>query len=188
MANPFFEHPILNSPYEYPKRHWELDDQGQPTQQVIERWITIDTSRVALALACARIMGARYPYYLLADSRDGQLKEAEIMRSEPSSQPTHCDIRHGFVYERVPHITLKSIANNAEIDVIWEKWQTKLEPLREALNKELTRSWQEWEIPREAEDPWDTNAQELFYALKAEQARGESASSVKSAEWLRAIN
>jgi len=36
MANPFFEHPILNSPYEYPKRHWELDDQGQPTQQVIE--------------------------------------------------------------------------------------------------------------------------------------------------------
>ena len=42
------------------------------------RWITIDTSRVALALARARIMGARYPWYLLADSRDGQLKEAEI--------------------------------------------------------------------------------------------------------------
>src|SRR5439155_13773487 len=36
MANPFFEHPILNSPYDYPQRHWELDDQGQPTQQVIE--------------------------------------------------------------------------------------------------------------------------------------------------------
>src|SRR5688572_12718099 len=36
MANPFFEHPILNSPYEYPQRHWELDAQGQPTQQVIE--------------------------------------------------------------------------------------------------------------------------------------------------------
>ena len=42
------------------------------------RWITIDTSRVALALARARIMGARYPYYLLADSREGQLKEAEV--------------------------------------------------------------------------------------------------------------
>src|SRR3989442_977948 len=94
-------------------------------------------------------MGARYPYYLLADSRDGQLKEAEITRAAPSSQPTHGDIRQGFVYERVPHITLKSIANNTEIDVIWEQWQAKLEPLREALNKELQKSWQEWEIPQD---------------------------------------
>jgi adenine-specific DNA-methyltransferase len=113
------------------------------------RWITIDTSRVALALARARIMGARYPYYLLADSPEGQLNEAEVTRSAPSSQPTRGDIRQGFVYERVPHITLKSIANNAEIDVIWEQWQAKLEPLREALNKELQKSWQEWEIPRD---------------------------------------
>lgn len=36
MSNPFFDHPILNSPYEYPKRHWELDKTGQPTQQVSE--------------------------------------------------------------------------------------------------------------------------------------------------------
>ena len=64
-------------------------------------WITIDTSRVAMALACARIMGARYPYYLLADSPEGQLKEAEILRSARSSQPTRGDIRQGFVYERV---------------------------------------------------------------------------------------
>ena len=98
------------------------------------RWITIDTSRVALALARARIMGARYPFYLLADSRDGQLKEAEVTRTAPSSQPVHGNIRHGFVYERVPHITLESIANNAEIDVIWDKWQQTLEPLREKLN------------------------------------------------------
>jgi adenine-specific DNA-methyltransferase len=104
------------------------------------RWITIDTSRVALALARARIMGARYPYYLLADSREGQLKEAEITRTAPSSQATHGNIRHGFVYERVPHITLKSIANNAEIDVIWEKWQATLEPLREKLNAALGRT------------------------------------------------
>src|SRR5690606_38357303 len=62
------------------------------------RWITIDTSRVALALARARIMGARYPYYLLADSREGQIKEAEITRTAPSSQPVHGDIRHGFAY------------------------------------------------------------------------------------------
>jgi len=118
------------------------------------RWITIDTSRVALALARARIMGARYPFYLLADSRDGQVKEAEVTRTAPSSQPVHGNIRHGFVYERVPHITLKSIANNTEIDVIWEQWQAKLEPLREKLNAALKRTWQEWEIPREADAQW----------------------------------
>ncbi len=125
------------------------------------RWITIDTSRVALALARARIMGARYPYYLLADSREGQLKEAEITRSAPSSQPTWGNIAHGFVYERVPHITLKSIANNAEIDVIWDKFQTVLEPLREALNKALGKPWQEWEIPREADAKWSEAAIKL---------------------------
>ena len=114
------------------------------------RWITIDTSRVALALARARIMGARYPFYLLADSREGQLKEAEVTRTAPSSQPVQGNIRHGFVYERVPHITLKSIANNAEIDVIWDQWQAKPEPLREKLNAALKQTWQEWEIPREA--------------------------------------
>jgi len=47
------------------------------------RWITIDTSRVALALARARIMGARYPYYLLADSPKGQHKEADVSRTPP---------------------------------------------------------------------------------------------------------
>ena len=125
------------------------------------RWITIDTSRVALALARARIMGARYPYYLLADSREGLLKEAEVTRSAPSMQPTHGNIRHGFVYERVPHITLKSIANNAEIDVIWDKWQEKLEPLREQLNVALKKSWQEWEIPREAGKDWSDAAKKL---------------------------
>ncbi|MBV5285230.1 MAG: site-specific DNA-methyltransferase [Methyloversatilis discipulorum] len=125
------------------------------------RWITIDTSRVALALARARIMGARYPYYLLADTREGQLKEAEVTRSAPSSQPTHGNIRHGFVYERVPHITLKSIANNAEIDVIWDAWQQTLEPLREQLNTALKQCWQEWEIPREVGKDWPDAAKKL---------------------------
>uniref|UniRef100_UPI002FFA772F DNA methyltransferase n=1 Tax=Sedimenticola hydrogenitrophicus TaxID=2967975 RepID=UPI002FFA772F len=115
------------------------------------RWITVDTSRVALALARARIMGARYPFYLLADSRDGQLKEAELTRGAPSSAPTRGNIAHGFVYERVPHITLKSIANNAEIDVIWEKYQDLLESLRQKLNDEENKNWQEWEIPRSDE-------------------------------------
>jgi len=101
------------------------------------RWITIDTSRVALALARARIMGARYPFYLLADSREGQEKEGEVTRTAPSTQPVHGNIRHGFVYERVPHITLKSIANNAEIDVIWENHQPIVEQALAALNRAL---------------------------------------------------
>ena len=131
------------------------------------RWITIDTSRVALALARARIMGARYPFYLLADSPEGQRKEGEITKTIPSEQATHGDIRHGFVYERVPHITLKSIANNAEIDVIWEQWQKTLEPLREQLNNALKKSWQEWEIPREPDKHWPQATQSLHTKWRA---------------------
>ncbi|MBU2091335.1 MAG: site-specific DNA-methyltransferase, partial [Alphaproteobacteria bacterium] len=101
------------------------------------RWITIDTSRVAIALARSRLMGARYPYYLLADSPEGQRKEAEVTRSTPRTAPTRGDIRQGFVYERVPHITLKSIANNTEIDAIWERLQPEVEAARAALNAAL---------------------------------------------------
>jgi adenine-specific DNA-methyltransferase len=125
------------------------------------RWITIDTSRVALALARARIMGARYPYYLLADSHEGQLAEAQITRTLPSTKPVSQNIRHGFVYERVPHITLKSIANNAEIDVIWDQWEAKLVLLRESLNASLKKDWQDWEIPREVGSSWPSEAQKL---------------------------
>ena len=124
------------------------------------RWITIDTSRVALALARARIMGARYPYYLMTDSPEGQAKEAELNGRGPSTAPTFNNIRLGFVYERVPHITLKSIANNAEIDVIYEKWQRTLEPLRATLNAQLGEQWEEWEIPREAGTAWSTKARD----------------------------
>jgi adenine-specific DNA-methyltransferase len=122
------------------------------------RWITIDTSRVALALARVRLMGARYPFYLLADSDQGKLKEAELTRSLPNRDPVTNNIRHGLVYERVPHITLKSIANNTEIDTFWEKWQSTLEPLREKLNTALGEAWQEWEIPREAQPTWSDEA------------------------------
>lgn len=106
-------------------------------------------------------MGARYPFYLLADSRDGQAKEAEVRRTAPSSKPVHETIRFGFVYERVPHIMLSSIANNAEIDVIWEQWQTKFEPLREKLNAALKKQWQEWEIPRESDKAWPEPAKKM---------------------------
>ena len=152
------------------------------------RWITIDTSRVALALARARIMGARYPFYLLADSKDGQVKEGDITHSVPSIKPTHHNIRHGFVYERVPHITLKSIANNAEIDVIWDKYQQTLEPLRSELNKLLKRKYEEWEIPREAEDPWPTNAASLFQKIREEQTLKDDARPNKLKELLTELN
>ena len=128
------------------------------------RWITIDTSRVALALARARIMGARYPYYILADSKEGQLKEAEISRRAPSEMPTYGNVRQGFVYERVPHVTLRDIANNAEIDVIWETAQEELEPLRKKLNRALDTAWEEWEIPRDTEEAWAKEARELHSA------------------------
>jgi adenine-specific DNA-methyltransferase len=150
------------------------------------RWITIDTSRVALALARARIMGARYPFYLLADSRDGQLREAEVTRSAPSSQPVHGNIRHGFVYERVPHITLKSIANNAEIDVIWDNWQAKLEPLRVKLNSALKKSWEEWEIPREPDAKWPDAARKLhtdWWTARIDRQKEIDASIAAKAEY-----
>ena len=147
------------------------------------RWITIDTSRVALALARARIMGARYPYFLLADSRDGQLKEAELTRRAPSEMPTFGNVRQGFVYERVPHITLRAIANNTEIDVIYEEFQEKLEPLRKELNAALGRDYEEWEVPREASDPWPESASETWLVVK-----GPNNTDADKATALRVLN
>ena len=125
------------------------------------RWITCDTSRVALALARTRLMAAKYPYYLLADSPEGIQKESELTGKVPPEYKTEDAIRKGFVYKRVPHVTLKSIANNAEIDVIWEKHQETLEALREKLNSELGMTWEEWEIPREPEDVWAKEVRKL---------------------------
>ena len=124
------------------------------------RWISIDTSRVALALTRARIMGARYSWYMLADSPEGQRKEAEIGRKVPSKEPTFGDIRQGFVYQRRPHVTSAVVANNAEIDVIWEKYQETLGPLRAGLNAALGGSWEEWEIPRNAIEDWPSEAKD----------------------------
>ena len=79
------------------------------------RWITCDTSRVALTLARTRLMAGRFPWFLLADSPEGQKKEAELTGKMAPSYKTDGDIRKGFVYKRVPHVTLKSIANNPDI-------------------------------------------------------------------------
>ena len=158
------------------------------------RWVTIDTSRVALALARARIMGARYPYYILADSREGQLKEAELSRRASSEMPTYGNVRQGFVYERVPHITLRAIANNAEIDVIYEEYQEKLEPLRRQLS-EASGQWstgggslEEWEIPRERPDEvaaghWDYWLTDYWWKLRIARQREIDASIAARADY-----
>ncbi len=101
------------------------------------RWITIDTSRVALALARTRIMAARFPYYLLSDSPEGIKKEAEVTGHVPQTPlpKTEHDVKRGFVYKRVPHVTLKSIANNEEIDEIHARYQEKLEPSARSSTK-----------------------------------------------------
>ena len=152
------------------------------------RWITIDTSRVAIALARSRLVGARYPYYILADSPEGQKKEGEVTRTPPKTTPTRGNIRHGFVYERVPHITLKSIANNEAIDTIWEKWQETLEPLRARLNQALRRNqpWEEWEIPRDAGDPWKPEAVAMHAKLR--EAIRENEIGTKAQKVLNKLN
>jgi adenine-specific DNA-methyltransferase len=123
------------------------------------RWITTDTSRVALALARTRIMAAKYPYYVLADSAEGIQKEAEVTGIPPrnASAPQN-DVRKGFVFKRIPHITLKSIANNEEIDAIHARHQEQLDALRANLNKLTKHAWQEWEVPRDADAAWSAAA------------------------------
>ncbi len=125
------------------------------------RWITVDTSRVSLALARSRIMGAKYPYYLLVDSKEGVEKEAQSFNIVPTNKSYFGDIRQGFVYKRAPHIMLKDIANNEEIDVIWEKYKVRIEPLRKELNKKLDEEWEEWEIPLDRDTEWGEEAKNL---------------------------
>ena len=148
------------------------------------RWVTIDTSRVALALARTRIMSARYPYYHLTDSLEGRAAEMKITGKPLPEVKTHGDIRQGFVYERAPHITLKSIANNAEIDIIWESAEEAIAPLRDTITEQLPAGWlaayredqnydvevgpeiEEWEIPRDCPDGWPEDLHKQFWDLR----------------------
>jgi adenine-specific DNA-methyltransferase len=149
------------------------------------RWITLDTSRVALALARTRLMAAKYPYYILADSQAGINKETELTAKIPPSYKTEGDIKKGFVYRRVPHVTLKSIANNEEIDLVYGKYQEKLEPLRSQLNKQLKQSWEEWQVPREVEEKWPQKAKEFhkeWWRLRLERQKEIDASIARHAD------
>ena len=121
------------------------------------RWITIDTSRVALALARTRLMAAGIPTTCWPIRPKARSKESGSHRRSAEvavAGPTAGDIKRGFVYKRVPHITLKSIANNEEIDAIHAKWQEQLEPVRAELNRLLKQAWEEWQVPREADPKW----------------------------------
>lgn len=149
------------------------------------RWITIDTSRVALTLARARLMGAKYDFYLLKDSKEGASKEGELAGKPPNEGPFYNDLRQGFVYERAPHVTLKSIVNNAEIDIIWDRYQAQLEPLRERLNKALKKTWEEWQIPREADAKWADSAKAdhtKWWELRRERQKEIDASIARNAD------
>lgn len=140
------------------------------SEQWGRRWITIDTSRVALTLARTRIMGTRYPFYILADSHAGQLKEAELTRSVPSIKPVNENIRHGFVCERVNHIMASSISNNSEIEIIWLNWQEKINLKLNELNSILKTKLREWEIPFNEDSNWMTQAKELHASLRKDLA------------------
>ena len=109
------------------------------SEQWGRRWLTIDTSRVALALARIRIMGAKFPSYLLSDSKEGQLKEAEITGKAKSISSISNNLKYGFVYQRAPYITLKTIADNMEIDVIIEKYEEKIKILLNELNENSSK-------------------------------------------------
>lgn len=151
------------------------------------RWITIDTSRVALALARTRLMAAKFAYYLLSDSSEGVKKDAEVTgKIPPSPLPkTANDVKKGFIYKRVPHITLGSIANNDEIDGIHTKWQEKLQPIRAELNKALKLQLEEWQIPREADKKWPDKAKELhqeWWKFRRERQKDIDASIARHAD------
>ena len=142
------------------------------------RWITIDTSRVALTLARTRLMAGRFPYYLLADSPEGLSKEAELTGKAPPSYPTENDVRKGFVYKRVPHVTLKSIANNPEIDGIAERYRPKIQHELAVMNQfRPDKQWNEWEVPAPPYGRSDSEPEEMkpfweafdsFWILKRE--------------------
>jgi adenine-specific DNA-methyltransferase len=115
------------------------------------RWITCDTSRVALAIARQRLMTAKFDYYELKDPERG-----------PAG---------GFVYETVPHITLESIAKNAEIDAIAAEYQPQIDQALADLNRALGKEWKEWEVPREVPHPlWSDEAKRAYEQLRT---RGE---------------
>ena len=115
------------------------------------RWITVDTSKVALALARTRLMSAKYSYYRLEDADD---------------------IKKGFAYKTAPYVSLSDMANNTEIDDIHAEYAEKLDPIRAEMNRLIGENWEEWEVPAETDTEWDAEFQKLhrhWLSLKRER-------------------
>jgi adenine-specific DNA-methyltransferase len=151
-------------------------------EQTGRRWITIDTSRVALALARSRILGARYPFYVLADSSAGHRKEAELAGRPFVQKTTFDNVRQGFVYERVPHVGLKSVANNGEIDIIWQEQQPKVEAALGRLNASLRGHIAPFRVTtggREGKDVTFNAADDATFTMPS----GEVVSAAALVEW-----
>ena len=128
------------------------------------RWITVDTSKVALALARTRLMSAKYPYYRLEDADD---------------------IKRGFSYKTAPYVSLSDMANNTEIDDIYAEYAEKLDPLRAEMNCLIGENWEEWEVPTETDTEWNTEFQKLhrqWLSLKRERQLTMDASTAKRAK------
>jgi len=116
------------------------------------RWITCDTSRVSITLAKQRLMTASYDYYDLKYPSEG--------------------LRSGFIYKTVPHVTLKSIANNPDIDVIYEEAQPIIEKLLQGINNAIGQKLQEYDVPFDYPVEWPAAARKPFDELQAaRQAR-----------------
>jgi adenine-specific DNA-methyltransferase len=138
------------------------------------RWTTTDTSRVALALARTCLMAARHSPHLLRDSRGGAQKEAELIGRAIGQDTFREDIRQGFVLERISHITLKAIANNAEIDIIQDSWQTGLKTTCSAINAALGTAYQEWQVSHALPDDATAEVRRLhqaFWTAKRERLK-----------------
>jgi adenine-specific DNA-methyltransferase len=128
------------------------------------RWITVDTSKVALALARTRLMSAKYSYYRLEDADD---------------------IKKGFAYKTAPYVSLSDMANNTEIDDIHAEYAQKLDPIRAEMNRLIGENWEEWEVPAETDTEWNAESQKLhrhWLSLKRERQLTMDASTAKRAK------
>jgi len=111
------------------------------------RWITCDTSRVSVTLAKQRLMTASYDYYALRYPQEG--------------------LKSGFIYKTVPHVSLKSIANNPEIDEIYARMHPAIDSALAELNKAAKQKLKEWEVPFDFPEEWSEAARKAFDAFHA---------------------
>ena len=109
------------------------------------RWITTDTSRVAVTLAKQRLTTASYHYYDLKYPHEG--------------------LKGGFIYKTVPHVTLKLIANNPEIDEIYERMHPAIEIALTEIDEIARKDLKEWEVPFDFPEDWPEAARNPFDAF-----------------------